>query len=151
MYVIDRARQKMWANKVGQIVWLVHQNSLLCIQQMRHSMKMSHALTFRWQSGGMHCNQIHRQLIQQLLGDHWKKDPQLVPIALPSDIPLAPDDLLKLLICSCSSETPCKTQRCGCSSASIACSVFCACQDGQGCFNERTRQAFQTGDDGENE
>ena len=26
----------------------------------------------------MHCNQIHRQLIQQLLDGHWKKDPRLL-------------------------------------------------------------------------
>ena len=51
---------------------------LLCLQQMRHSMKMSPALTFRWQSREMHCNQIHRQLIQLLLDGHWKKDPKLL-------------------------------------------------------------------------
>ncbi len=48
------ARQKMWANKVGQSV-MGHQNWLLCLQQMRHSMKMSPELTFRWQSGGIHA------------------------------------------------------------------------------------------------
>ena len=73
----------------------------------------------------------------------------LIPTTLPSDTPLARDDLLKLVRCSCSSETPCKTQICGCSSASLACSVFCACQGGQGCFNERTRQALQTNDENE--
>ena len=52
----------------------------------------------------------------------------LIPTTLPSGTPLAPDDLLKPVRCSCSSETPCKTQRCGCSSASLACSVFGACQ-----------------------
>ena len=75
----------------------------------------------------------------------------LIPTTLPSDTPLAPGDLLKLVRCSCSSETPCKTQRRGCSSASHACSVLCACQGGQGCFNERTRQALQTDDDDKNE
>ena len=75
----------------------------------------------------------------------------LIPTTRPSDTPLAPDDLLKPVRCSCSSETTCKTQRCGCSSASLACSVFCVCQGGQGCFNERTRQALQTDDDDENE
>ena len=41
-------------------------------------MKMSPALTFRWQSGGRHCNQINRQLIQQRLDGHGKKDPKLL-------------------------------------------------------------------------
>ena len=53
------ARQKMWANKVGQSVAGAPKR-LLCLQQIRHSMKMSRALTFRCQSGGMHCNQSHR-------------------------------------------------------------------------------------------
>ena len=75
----------------------------------------------------------------------------LIPTTLPSDTPLAPDDLLKPVRCSCSSETPWKTHRYGCSSASLACSVLCACQGGQCCFNERTRQALQTDDDDENE
>ena len=75
----------------------------------------------------------------------------LIQTTLPSGTPLAPDDLPKLVRRSCSSETPCKTQRCGCSSASLACSVFCVCQCGQGCFNERTGQALQTDDDDENE
>ena len=70
------------ARKCGQTkwarVWLAHQNWLLCLQQMRHSMKMSPALTFRWQSGGMYCNQIHRQLIQQLFDGNWKKHPTLL-------------------------------------------------------------------------
>ena len=75
----------------------------------------------------------------------------LIPTTLPSDTPLAPDYLLKLVRCSCSSETPCKTHICGCISARLACSVFCVCQGGQGCFNERTTQARQTDDDNENE
>ena len=70
---LNGARQQMWAR-----VWLEHQNWLLCLQQMRHSMKMSPALTFRWQSGGRHCNQIHRQLIQQRLDGHGKKDQKLL-------------------------------------------------------------------------
>ena len=105
--------RKCWQTKWAK-VWVVHQNWLLCLQQMRHSMKMSPSLTFRWQSGGMHCNQ-------------------------------------KLVRCSCSSETPSKIQRCGWSSASLACSVFCACQGGQCCFNERTKQALETDDDEKNE
>ena len=74
------ARQKMWANKVGQSVAGAQKTgfSASSLQQMRHSMKMSPALTFRWQSVGMHCNLIHWQLIQQLLDGHWKNDPRLL-------------------------------------------------------------------------
>ena len=58
----------------------------------------------------MHCNQIRREWIQQYFDGHWKMDPnpffqcQLFPVT-----PLAPDDLLKLMRCTCSSEIPCNT------------------------------------------
>ena len=73
----------------------------------------------------------------------------LFPTTLPSDTPLAPEDLLKLIRCSCSSETSCRMHRCGCNSANLACSVFCACQGGQACFNERTKQVIQADEDDE--
>ena len=146
---LTRARQKMWANEVGQSV-VGHQNWLLCLQQMRHSIIMSpaHFQVAVWRNAlqpdtpaidptafGWSLEEGSKTLIQK---------------TLPSGTPLAPDDLPKLVRRSCSSETPCKTQRCGCSSASLACSVFCVCQYDQGCFNERTGQALQTDDDGEN-
>ena len=91
----------------------------------------------------------------------------LNPTTLPSDTPLAPDDLLKLVRCSCSSETPCTTQRCGCSHRyrvnnlftlylwlqqcnPCLLSVLCLCLFCQCCFIDRTGQALQTDDDDAN-
>ena len=77
-------------------------------------------------SGGMHYNQIRREWIQQYVDGHWKMDPkplfqcQLFPVT-----PLASDDLLKLVRCSCSSEIPCNTRIFGSNSATrfAQCSV----------------------------
>ncbi len=69
------------------------------------------------------------------------------PKTVPDDIPLVPVELLKLIKCSCVSELSSNTQLCGCNTANLACPVFCACQGGQGCFNEKTKQAIQTDDD----
>ena len=99
---------------MGQSV-MVHRNWLIWFQQMTHSLEMWPSLTFRWQSGGMHCNQIglRREWIQQYVDGYWKMDPntlfkcQLFPVT-----PLAPGDLLKLVRCSCISEIPCNTHMC---------------------------------------
>ena len=145
------ARQKMWANKVGQSVAGAPKLASLppTNEAFNENVARAHLQVAVWRNA--------------LLPDPPAIDPTAfgwsleegsktsIPTTLPSDTPLAPDDLLKLVRCSCSSETPCKTQRCGCSSASLACSVFCGCQGGQGCFNERTRQTIQTDDDDEDE
>ncbi|KAJ8375438.1 hypothetical protein SKAU_G00060180 [Synaphobranchus kaupii] len=83
---LTEARQKMWASKVGRSVAGAPKLASLP-PQMRHSRKMWPALTFRWQSGGMHCNQIHREWIQHLDG-HGKMAPkcfsqQLFPVTSP--------------------------------------------------------------------
>ena len=135
--LLTGARQKMWANKVGQSVAgapklaSLLQRAQLQMAVWRNALQPINPTSFGWS-----------------LEEGSKT---LIPTSLPSDTLLATDDLLKLVRCSCSSETPCRTHRCGCSNASLAYSVFWACQGGQGCFNERTRQDLQTVDDDENE
>ena len=141
------ARQKMWANKVSQSVAGAQKLASLppTNEAFNENVARTHLQVSVWRNAlqpdppaidptafGWSLEEAHKTLI---------------PTTLPSDTPLVPDDeLLKLVRCSCRSETPCETERCGCSSASLACSVSCACQGGQCCFNERTRQALQTDD-----
>ena len=66
-------------------------------------------------------------------------DPHLLtPTTVADGVILAPDDILKMIKCSCGSTTPCKSKRCGCHNANMACTSFCACRGGDGCFNEKT-------------
>ena len=65
----------------------------------------------------------------------------LMPSTVPEGTLLAPVQLLKLIRCSCESDMPCKTQRCGCSSGNLACTIFCSCQGSKECFNAHTKQA----------
>jgi hypothetical protein len=62
----------------------------------------------------------------------------LAPKTFGEDIMLAPPDILKLMKCSCFSQDPCRTRRCGCTRANIPCTVFCACEEGSLCCNELT-------------
>ena len=48
----------------------------------------------------------------------------VLPRSLPEDIPLAPENILKLIRCSFETDTPRKTMRCRCASAKLPCTVF---------------------------
>lgn len=71
----------------------------------------------------------------------WSRDmdtKSLQPVMLPSFKSPAPDYVLKLVCCSCSSETPCNSSKCGCVAANLACTAFCHCQGSSICRNEQT-------------
>ena len=78
----------------------------------------------------------------------------MVPTTVPENIALAPPYVLKLIKCSCVSDTPCKLIRCGCHRARLPCTIFCCCQGEDNCFNELTRTAqyldFDDGIDDDN-
>ena len=70
----------------------------------------------------------------------WFKDEEtksLQPIMLPPSRPPAPEYILKLVCCSCASEKPCHSSRCGYVAANLACTTFCHCQGSSVCNNER--------------
>ena len=59
----------------------------------------------------------------------WKKEERsnsLQPVALPENVALAPEFILKLIRCGCQSNTPCSTHMCRCRCASMNCTIFCA-------------------------
>ena len=65
--------------------------------------------------------------------DHINKT--LVPSPLPYGVKAVPDYLMKLIKCSCQSDEACKSNRCGCSSKNMSCTMFCACEGAEGCHN----------------
>ena len=149
--LLTGTRQKMWANKVGQSVAGAPKLDSLppTNEAFNENVARAHLQVAVWRDALQpDPPAIDPTAFRWSLEEGSKT---LIPTTLPCDTPFAPDDLLKLVRCSCSSETQCKTQRCSCSSAILACSVLCACQGGRGCFNERTKQALQTDDDDENE
>ena len=80
----------------------------------------------------------------------WSRDEDtksLQPVMLPSSKSPAPDYILKLVCCSCASESPCSSSRCGCVAANLACTVFCHCQGGSVCRNEQTRVVEESDDE----
>ena len=80
----------------------------------------------------------------------WMQDTvnkTLAPLMLPSDVPPAPDSILKLIKCSCEN---CGSARCSCVSSGLPCTVFCKCEGSNDCTNGRnTSVQVSTPDDEE--
>jgi hypothetical protein len=72
----------------------------------------------------------------------------LAHVPLPSDVSLAPHDVLKMIPYGCSSNRPCSTMRCSCSAARLSCFMFCGCNGMEECQNEQTKSisAFDADD-----
>ena len=82
----------------------------------------------------------------------WIKDKTmktLMPVTVPQEVPLAPDYILQLIRCSCSSETPCGSVRCSCKKAGLPCTAFCKC--GSNCRNEESNLNTESDDESEME
>ena len=75
----------------------------------------------------------------------WLKDivnKVLVAVGLPDNVSTAPEAVLNMIKCGCSSTSPCSTKRCSCSSASVSCSIMCKCRgDPVVCHNGETKRA----------
>jgi len=80
----------------------------------------------------------------------WMQDTvnkTLAPLMLPSDVPPAPDSILKLIKCSYEN---CGSARCSCVSFGLPCTVFCKCEGCNDCTNGRnTSVQVSTPDDEE--
>ena len=65
------------------------------------------------------------------------------------NVTLVPDEILKMIKCSCDSDMPCKSKIYECHNANMACTACCAWQGRDGCFSQNTREHIQAEDDDE--
>ena len=100
------------------------------------NVKRAHLQTFIWKN----ALQLQPQSLEAT--DYgWTKNmtmKSLKPTTVPVNTPLAPSNILKMIRCTCSSETPCKTSRCGCNNAKLPCTIFCLCHTLTASYNEQT-------------
>ena len=82
----------------------------------------------------------------------WEKNENLktlMPIGVPKDRKPAPDEVLKTIKCSCTSEKPSATNRCSCSSSKLSCSIVCSRpRDSWQYCNDQTKADQEREDDG---
>ena len=136
---MSEARVNVWTAQIGK-PGMTRVPKLASLppttEAFSENVKRAHLQTFIWKN----ALQLHPQKLEPT--DYgWMKDvcmKSLRPTAVPVDTPLAPSNILKMIRCTCSSETPCKSSRCGCNRANLACTIFCSCQTSTACYNEQT-------------
>ena len=102
----------------------------------RENILRAHIQTYIWQNA---VAPNHTELEPTECG--WYKDnDSLKHSTIPVDTPVAPDALLHLMRCNCSSDNACSSKKCGCNSRVMACTIFCAYEGGKNCMNENNKE-----------
>ena len=108
---MSEARVNMWTARIGR-PGMTHAPKLASLppttEAFSENVKRAHLQTFIWK----HALQLHPQKLEPTEYG-WIKDESaksLQPTTVPADTPLAPSSILKLIRCTCSSETPASLQ-----------------------------------------
>lgn len=144
-YSIDRvqtmseARVRVWAKKAGKSLASAPKLQSLppTTESFCENAKRAHYQACVWKHA---VDQDPPALDPLKYG--WSRDEDqkaLMPVMVPAGVKIAPPYILKMIRCSCESQTPCSSLRCGCKSSRIACTVFCACRGDSICCNEQTK------------
>ena len=145
------ARQKIWSRKVSRSIGAAPKLQSLppTNEAFAENVARAHLQVAIWKQA-IHLNPPN----MDPLTHGWTRcdgSTSLSPTTVPDHVSVAPDDILKMIKCSCDSATPCKSKRCGCHNANMACTSFCACQGDDGCFNQKTRERIQAEDEADDE
>ena len=97
-----------------------------------HHIKRAHLQTLLWAAAEQ---QSPPKVDSTKFG--WKKSGNtLIPV--PGANAVAPPELLKVVACSCKSDTPCTSNRCSCNSSGVSCTSYCKCGGESLCQNKNT-------------
>ncbi len=146
------ALQKIWFREVLQSVGaaLKLQNLSPTNEAFAQNVARAHPQIAAWKHT-IHLNPHNMGPLTHMGWTRCDGSTSLAPTTVPDHVSLAPDNILKMMKCSCVSATPCKSKRCGCHNANKACTSLYACQGGDGFFNQKTRELIQGGDEADDE
>ena len=133
---MSKARVSVWTAQIGKPgVTRVPKLASLppTTEAFTKNVRRAQLQTFLWKN----ALQFDPQMLEPT--DYgWMKEQStksLQPTKVSSDTLLAPSKILQMIRCTCSSEIPCSTSRCGCNRAKLAYTMFCACQTSTACYN----------------
>jgi len=133
------ARIKMWKLKTGKAS-IVSAPKLMSLPPTNEAFQLNvlraHLQACIWKHAADADPPNMDPIVHGWLPDRVNKT--LQPVMLPDETAAAPDSILKLIKCGCEN---CKSSRCSCSSALLPCTIFCNCEGGTDCCNERTKAA----------
>ena len=145
------ARQKIWSRKVSHSIGAAPKLQSLSPTNEAFTEKVAraHLQVAIWKQ----TLEFNPSNVDPLTHGWTRHDgsTSLTPTTIPDNVPLAPDDILKMIKCSCDSATPGNSRRCGCQNANMACTSFCTYQGGDGCFYPKTRERIQAEDESDDE
>lgn len=147
---MTEARQKVWSRKVFRTIGGAPKLETLppTTEAFNENVARAHLQVAIWR----HAGETDPPEMNPVMYGWTTIHGALKPTPLPGNVPEAPDELLKMIKCACESELPCQSKRCGCKTANIACTNFCACQGKHGsCFNEKTKERLQFSSDDESD
>ena len=135
---MSESRKMSWEAKVGNGSTSTPQLNNLppTTEAFIENVKRAHVQACVWKHALHSVPPLIDLLNHGLIRDTSTKS--LQPRALPEDVPLAPENILKLIRCSCKTDTPCKTMRCRCASAKLTCTVCCKWH-ADDCYNQLTK------------
>lgn len=145
---IAAARYALWNKKLTNKTAPLLKSLPATLEVLTENIKRAHYQTAIWKHS-------HLQSPPTLnpIDYGWFKESNsscLLPVMIPTGVRAAPAEVLKLIRCTCSSDSPCgPTSRCSCSKAQMSCSEFCSCynDDSTTCCNKWT--VFGNDDDDE--
>lgn len=133
------ARLRVWASKMGKCSQMPKLCSLPPTDEsFQENVKRAQLQTCVWK-----CALEHNPPAMDPSEYGYFKDVDskcLLPTTIPDNVALAPAEIMKLIKCSCESNLPCRGNRCGCTNAKLACTMFCSCHS-IGCCNDLTHTA----------
>ena len=146
---MTEARQRVWSNKVSRTIGGAPKLESLppTTEAFNENVARAHLQIAIWR----HAKDADPPQMNPVMYGWRKEGESLTPIALPPNVPQAPEELLRMIRCSCESEMACKTKRCGCNNGNMACTDFCVCRGmEESCFNEKTRENQHSKEDEDN-
>ena len=84
----------------------------------------------------------------------WDRNDELkvlLPSTLPSSEKVAPEEVMKVLCCTCSSARPCFSKACSCYAAPLGCTEHCKCEGGLSCNNPYTIKPVESEEDSDDD
>lgn len=133
---LDNLRYQRYQEKLATKTTQIQPNSLppTSAAAKFHSFRV-YAQVLQWKGEGVNAEDWG-----------WKtKDGQLIPVM--TDLPAAPDNLLRIVRCNCSSG--CNTLRCSCRKHNLECSPACGQCKGSSCTNSSVLAQEDCGSDDE--
>ena len=136
---IASARYTLWNKKLTNKTAPLLKSLPATIEVLTENIKRAHFQTAIWKH-----SHLQNPPTLDPIDYGWYKDTFtscLMPVMIPTGIKAAPAEVLKLIRCNCSSDSPCgPTSRCSCSKAQMSCSEFCSCysKDSSACCNKWT-------------